>query len=80
LAADLTLTAGTEEAAKQILAIGQGLLALMALQTDKPEATKLAQALAVKQDGLSVVVTLRLPAGDAVELIKQHQAKQARKP
>jgi hypothetical protein len=75
----LTLEANDDEVAQNIASIGQGLLALMKLQKDKPETLKLAAALSLKQDGASVVVTLVMPADDAVTLMKAHAARKAQK-
>jgi len=75
----LTLEANDEEVAQNMASIGQGLLALMKLQKEKPESVKLATALSLKQDGASVVVTLAMPADDAVELMKADAARKAQK-
>jgi hypothetical protein len=75
--ATLKLEANSEEVAKQIESIGRGLLGLMALQSDKPEAVKLSQALAIQQEGAGVIVKLALPADDVVEMMKAGAAKKA---
>ena len=73
----MKLDTDSDEVAKQIESIGRGLLGLMALQTDKPESVKLAQALAIQQEGAGVIVKLALPADDVVEMMKAGAAKKA---
>lgn len=75
--ATLKLEANSEEVAKQIESIGRGLLGLMALQSDKPESLKLAQALGIQQEGAAVIVKLSLPADDVVGMMKSGAAKKA---
>lgn len=75
----LKLEADSEEVAKQIESIGRGLVGLLALQKDKPDNTKLAQALSIKQEGAGVTVKLSLPAGDMVGMMKTGAAKKAAK-
>jgi hypothetical protein len=75
--ASLKLDSDSEEVAKQIESIGRGLLGLMALQTDKPESVKLAQALAISQEGAGVTVNLALPAEEVVQMMKAGAAKKA---
>ena len=76
LEATLALEADTEEIAKQIEAVGRGLIGLMSLQP-KPEGQKFAQALSVQQEGLVVRVRLALTADDAVQLMKDDAARKA---
>ena len=75
--ASLKLDSDSEEVAKQIESIGRGLIGLMALQTDKPESVKLAQALAISQEGAGVTVNLALPAEEVVQMMKASAAKKA---
>lgn len=77
--ATLTLDANDEAVAGNMLSIGQGLVGLMKLQKEKPEAVKFADALAVKQDGARVVATLAMPAADFVEMLKADAARKAAK-
>ena len=79
LKATLNLEAGDEEVAKQMASVGQGLLALMKLQRDKPGSVKLAEALSLKQDGAGVVVALAVPAADAIEVMKADATRKAQK-
>ena len=75
----LKLEADSEEVAKQMESIGRGLVGLLALQKDKPDNTKLAQALSIQQEGVSVTVKLSLPAGDMIGMMKAGAAKKAAK-
>lgn len=79
--AALTVEAGTEEVAGHIASIGRGFLALTKLQTQKPEAAKLAQNAILEQAGANVVCSWSLPASEAVDLLKaaaaRNQASQA---
>jgi hypothetical protein len=75
----LKLEADSEEVAKQMESIGRGLVGLMALQKDKPDNTKLAQALSIQQQGAGVTVKLSLPVGDMVGMMKAGAAKKAAK-
>jgi hypothetical protein len=55
------------------------LIGLVKLQKDKPEAAKLLQALNLKQDGSSVVLTLNVPADDVVGAMKASAERKAAK-
>ena len=79
LRATVILEAGDEEVSKQMLSVGQGLVALLKLQQDNPDATKLAQGLSLRQDGTGVAATLALPTAQAIDLLKAGAAKQALK-
>ncbi len=79
LKAALNLQADDEEVAKQMVSVGQGLLALMKLQKDNPGSVKLAEALSLKQDGAGVVAALAVPTADAIELMKADAARKAEK-
>jgi hypothetical protein len=65
--------------AGQIAVVGQGLLALLKLQSEKPEAVKLAESISLKRDGSTVVASLAMPATTAVELYKADAARKAEK-
>ncbi len=75
----LCLEANNEEVAQNMASIGQGLVSLMKLQTDKAETAKLAEALALKQDGSAVNVSASLPAAEVVGWIKSKEHKKAEK-
>jgi hypothetical protein len=72
----LTLEAGDETVAGQMASVAQGLVALGRL-ANKPELTRLLEAISIKQDGLSVVGTLKLPATDVVDMMKADAARKA---
>ena len=73
----VTLVADSEAVSSNLLSIAQGLLALVKLQTDKPEAVKFANAITLMQDGDHVQGTLTLSAADAVEFMKADAARKA---
>jgi hypothetical protein len=74
--ATLALEAKDGDVAQQMFSVAQGLLALIKLQ-NKPETTKLANALSLKQDNTWVVANLNVDADDLVEAIKAKAAKKA---
>lgn len=71
----LSLEAENSEVAKQMSDVCRGLLALLSLQTEKPEAVKLAQGITIAQDDKVVTAKLSLPADDVVGMIKDKAAK-----
>ena len=73
----LTLVADNEEVAGNINSIAQGLVALMKLQTNKPEAVKLANAIVIRQDGAKIMGNVKLPVGEVVEMMKADAARKA---
>ncbi|HEX5220706.1 MAG TPA: hypothetical protein VFZ59_14135 [Verrucomicrobiae bacterium] len=77
--AELKLTVETTNAeiAKQLGDVCRGLVAVLALQTDKPEAMKLAKAIAIDQEptGNAMFAKLSLPVVDLVEMIKSRAGK-----
>jgi len=77
--ATLQLSASDDDVARQIASIGQGLISLIKLQRDRPEANKFADALTLKQDASDVIVTMSLAAPDAVEIMKADAARKAKK-
>ena len=79
LVGTLILEANDDEVAGSMMAIAQGMVGLMKLQKDKPEAAKIAEGLSLKQNGSSVLATLALPASDVVNLMKADAAKKAEK-
>lgn len=76
----VTLVADSADVSGHILSIAQGLLALMKLQTDKPDSVKLANAIDLKQDGERVVGTLTMPSADVVDMMKADAARKAAQP
>jgi len=77
LRALLDLEAEDEEVARQMVSVGQGLLALMKLQKDNPGSVKVAEAMALKQQGAGVEVTLAVPTSEAIELMEADAARKA---
>ena len=69
--ADALLVTDNEETAGQVLAIIQGLKALVGLTTQDPNAIKLAQGLSVSQQGSQVVLSLRLASSEVVEALRE---------
>jgi hypothetical protein len=79
LRATLSLEANDEDVAKNIASIAQGLISLLKLQSDKVEATKLADSITLKQEGAAVVANLAIPAQNVLDMIKKDQAKKEKK-
>ncbi len=77
--AALTLEADDENTARQMATVAQGLLALLTLQQDNPNAAKLANAISVKQNGASLTAILSVPSADLIGAWKAEAAKKARK-
>jgi hypothetical protein len=77
VSATLTIEAGDEEVAGHINSIAAGLISLMKLQTEKPESVKLAEALALRQEGSKVVATASMPADDIIAGMKADAARKA---
>jgi hypothetical protein len=79
MTASVRLEAVDNDTATQIASIAQGLLALLKLQTGNPDATKLANAIAIKQDGSAVGLTISVPSAelssDVGDMIKKGQKK-----
>jgi hypothetical protein len=75
-----SLEANNPEVAGNINSIAQGLVALMKLQTDQPEALKLANAIAVAQNGTQITSTFSMPTPDLLQLIRAAQARKAAHP
>jgi hypothetical protein len=73
----LTLEAADDDVAGNIVMIAQGMLALLKLQKEKPELLKIADALALKQDGPRVVVNLTLSSDDVLDLMKADSKRKA---
>jgi len=65
------------EAAQSMHQVAQGLLALVALQTNKPEAVKFAKSIQLAQSAENLTATLTLPAADVIEEMKRKAAEKA---
>jgi hypothetical protein len=77
--ASLTLEASDEEVAKNIVSVAHGLAGLLKLQQNKPEVTKLAEAIAVKQDGTRVTASATMPSTEVVAIMKADAERKAKK-
>ena len=55
------------------------MIGLLKLQKDKPEAAKFLQAVALKQDGASIVLTIDVPTDDVVNAMKASEERKAAK-
>jgi hypothetical protein len=75
----LTLEANDDEVAGSMMSIAQGMIGLLKLQKDKPEAAKFLQAIALKQDGASLVLTIDVPTDDVVNAMKASEERKAAK-
>jgi hypothetical protein len=75
----LTLEANDDQTAATMMTIAQGMIGLVKLQQDKPEATKFLQAIALKQDGASIILTLDIPTDDVVGAMKASAERKAAK-
>jgi len=71
----LALELSSAETAKHLCDVGRGLVAVLALQTDKPDAVKLSQAITIEQVDTGVAVKMSLPAADLVQMIKDQSGK-----
>lgn len=70
LVGSLALEAVDEGTGKQMANLARGLVALLSLQKEKPEAAKLAEGLSVMDDGARAVIKLSLPAQEVITAIK----------
>ncbi len=78
-AATLNLEADSEDVAKQVSSIANGLIGLMTLKKDKPDSVKLAQGLSVEQNGVGVTVKLNMVADEVIALLKNAAAQKVKK-
>lgn len=69
LTTTLVLEVGNEEVAKQLEAVCRGMVGLMALRQDRPELQRIAQAVAIRQDGARIVGDLTLAADEVVQML-----------
>jgi len=71
--AKVSFQAKDEDAATQVAAMVNGLLALVKIQQDKgdPNLIKLANAIEVKQDGATVTLGLSEPSAELIQMIKK---------
>jgi len=79
MTATVRLEAADTNTSTQIANIAQGLVALLKLQQNDASATKLANAIAIKQDGATVGLTLSVPSSELIDMIKQGEKKEEEK-
>jgi hypothetical protein len=79
MSATVRLETADTNTSTQVASIAQGLVALLKLQTGDPNATKLANAIAIKQDGSTVGLSLSVPSSDLISMIKEGQEKAEQK-
>jgi hypothetical protein len=75
MTATVRLEAADTNTSTQIANIAQGLVALLKLQQNDANATKLANAIAIKQDGPMVGLTLSVPSSELIDMIKEGEKK-----
>lgn len=75
----LTMVADNDEVAGHILAIAQGILALVKFDNSKPDAVKFANAIKITQDGARVIGSITLPSSEVVEIMKHGAEKKKEK-
>ena len=73
--ASLTAKTGDEDTAKKMLFAVQGLVALLSLQKDAPEAARLATFITVKQNGATVTATFSMPSTDLIATSRAYFSK-----
>ncbi|HEY3862759.1 MAG TPA: hypothetical protein VGO59_12815 [Verrucomicrobiae bacterium] len=78
MSATIRLETADANTATQVGSIAQGLLAILKLQQD-PDALKLANAIAIKQNDSAVAVTLSVPSSELTDIIKEGQKKAEQK-
>ncbi len=74
--ANLNFHATTEDVARQAVVAVQSVAALAKMQSEHPEAGKLAQVLSVKRDGSLVVATLAMPEVEVIDMLKAAAEKE----
>ncbi len=79
LAATVNFEAADADSATQVAAIAQGLVAILKLQKADANALKLANAIALKQNGPAVGLTVSFPSSEVIDMIKDGQAQAARR-
>lgn len=80
LEATLTLESKAEKTAPQVASIAQGIIALISLQTDNPDAIKLAKSLSVSQSGIQTILRMKISSEDVIASMKIHAAEMSTKP
>jgi hypothetical protein len=75
MTAKVRFEAADADTANNIGSIAQGLLAFLKMQKSDDNAMKLANAIAIKQDGATVGVTLSVPSSELIQVIKEGEKK-----
>jgi hypothetical protein len=73
----LILDTDNNDVADHVSSIAQGLLALMKLQNDKTPAARIANAIAIKQDGPQVIASVTVPEEVVVGMMKADAERKA---
>lgn len=75
MTAKVRFEAADADTANNIGNIAQGLLAVLKMQKSDANATKLANAIVIKQDGATVGLTLSVPSSELIDAIKDGEKK-----
>ncbi len=70
ISATLNLDVDDEDVATRISGVARALISLLALQSEKPEVSKIADAISLKRDGGGVSAILNMPADELVAMLK----------
>jgi len=79
VSAKVRLDAKDDDAANQIAAMVNGLLAVLHFQKDNPDLLKLANAINVRQDGEAVTLGAKAPSADIIHLLQKGAAEERQK-
>lgn len=78
--ATVSFEAKDNDSANQVAALVNGLIALLKFQKDNPDALKLANAVNVRQDNETVILSLQEPSADLLQMLKhgaeEHKEKE----
>jgi len=80
LIAAVALTANDEDSASNITQMAQGLLALVKMQKDNPQAAKFTDALSIKQEGNVTTASIKIATADLIDMAKNAGEHHARRP
>jgi hypothetical protein len=70
ISATLNLDVDDEDVATRISGVAHALISLLTLQSEKPEVSKIADAISLKRDGAGVSAILNMPADELVAILK----------
>lgn len=71
----LGLEVGNEDVAKQVESICRGMIGLMALRQDQPEAQRIAQSITIERDGGRITGFLTMAADEVVHMLQARRAR-----